>query len=89
MHNNTNCFSLQEIPMNHPDKIEVAGSGMKNRYRTIIPSKLYVILQIINILLRACVRDKWSYHFCPIVIITTTDVYTCENNVMLNIKLCN
>ena len=25
--------------MNHPDKITVAGSGMKNRYRTIIPSK--------------------------------------------------
>ena len=24
--------------MNHADKIEVAGSGMKNRYRTIIPS---------------------------------------------------
>ena len=25
--------------MNHPDKVEVPGSGMKNRYRTIIPSK--------------------------------------------------
>ncbi|ELU06625.1 hypothetical protein CAPTEDRAFT_168672 [Capitella teleta] len=25
--------------MNHPDKIEVAGSGMKNRYRTIIPNE--------------------------------------------------
>jgi len=24
--------------MNHPEKVHVAGSGMKNRYRTIIPS---------------------------------------------------
>ena len=29
--------------MNHPDRIEVAGSGMKNRYRTIIPSKYVYI----------------------------------------------
>eukprot|EP00918_Siedleckia_nematoides_P000141 GHVU01000288.1.p1 GENE.GHVU01000288.1~~GHVU01000288.1.p1 ORF type:complete len:284 (+),score=34.97 GHVU01000288.1:1057-1908(+) len=28
-----------EIPMNHPDHIEVAGSGTKNRYRTIIPNE--------------------------------------------------
>ncbi|XP_060084433.1 receptor-type tyrosine-protein phosphatase R-like, partial [Ylistrum balloti] len=28
-----------EIPMNHPEKVYVAGSGMKNRYKTIIPSK--------------------------------------------------
>ena len=28
--------------MNHPEKIYVAGSGMKNRYRTIIPSKSYI-----------------------------------------------
>jgi receptor-type tyrosine-protein phosphatase R len=28
-----------EIPMNHPDKIEVAGSGVKNRYRTILPNE--------------------------------------------------
>lgn len=35
------CCSLllQEIPMNHPEKVSVAGSGMKNRYKTIIPSK--------------------------------------------------
>jgi len=25
--------------MNHPDRIEVPGSGVKNRYRTILPSK--------------------------------------------------
>ena len=24
--------------MNHPEKVSVAGSGMKNRYKTIIPS---------------------------------------------------
>ena len=30
---------LQEIPMNHYDRIEVPGAGVKNRYRTIIPSK--------------------------------------------------
>ncbi|KAL3842620.1 hypothetical protein ACJMK2_020613 [Sinanodonta woodiana] len=28
-----------EVPMNHPDKIYVAGSGMKNRYKTIIPNE--------------------------------------------------
>lgn len=28
-----------EIPMNHPEKVYVAGSGMKNRYRTIIPNE--------------------------------------------------
>uniref|UniRef100_T1JEW4 protein-tyrosine-phosphatase n=1 Tax=Strigamia maritima TaxID=126957 RepID=T1JEW4_STRMM len=29
-----------DIPMNHPDKVEVAGSGTKNRYKTIIPNDL-------------------------------------------------
>ncbi|KAL8565342.1 hypothetical protein ACOMHN_029037 [Nucella lapillus] len=28
-----------EIPMNHPEKVSVAGSGMKNRYKTIIPNE--------------------------------------------------
>ncbi|KAK2171060.1 hypothetical protein NP493_1109g00065 [Ridgeia piscesae] len=28
-----------EIPMNHPDRIAVAGSGLKNRYRSIIPNE--------------------------------------------------
>lgn len=28
-----------EIFMNHPEKVHVAGSGMKNRYRTIIPNE--------------------------------------------------
>lgn len=28
-----------EIPMNHPDRIEVPGSGVKNRYRTILPNE--------------------------------------------------
>ncbi|OWF52370.1 tyrosine-protein phosphatase non-receptor type 5-like [Mizuhopecten yessoensis] len=28
-----------EIPMNHPEKVYVAGSGMKNRYKTIIPNE--------------------------------------------------
>ncbi|XP_013389915.1 tyrosine-protein phosphatase non-receptor type 5 [Lingula anatina] len=28
-----------EIPMNHSDKVEIAGSGTKNRYRTIIPNE--------------------------------------------------
>ncbi|KAK3102508.1 hypothetical protein FSP39_011876 [Pinctada imbricata] len=28
-----------EIPMNHPEKVQVAGSGMKNRYKTIIPNE--------------------------------------------------
>lgn len=36
------CFSyfyFQEIPTNHPEKVYVAGSGTKNRYKTMIPSK--------------------------------------------------
>ncbi|XP_059177382.1 receptor-type tyrosine-protein phosphatase R-like [Physella acuta] len=28
-----------EIPMNHTEKVSVAGSGMKNRYKTIIPNE--------------------------------------------------
>ncbi|KAK2153231.1 hypothetical protein LSH36_304g09034 [Paralvinella palmiformis] len=28
-----------DIPMNHPDKIVLPGSGIKNRYRTIIPNE--------------------------------------------------
>lgn len=28
-----------EIPMNHPEKVEIAGSGTKNRYRTILPNE--------------------------------------------------
>ncbi|KAK7481506.1 hypothetical protein BaRGS_00027268 [Batillaria attramentaria] len=28
-----------EIPMNHPEKVSVAGSGLKNRYKTIIPNE--------------------------------------------------
>ncbi|XP_071038926.1 tyrosine-protein phosphatase non-receptor type 5 isoform X2 [Parasteatoda tepidariorum] len=28
-----------EIPMNHPEKVEVAGSGTKNRYKTILPNE--------------------------------------------------
>ncbi|KAK3792491.1 hypothetical protein RRG08_057143 [Elysia crispata] len=28
-----------EIPMNHTEKVAVAGSGMKNRYKTIIPNE--------------------------------------------------
>ncbi|XP_069133891.1 tyrosine-protein phosphatase non-receptor type 5-like [Argopecten irradians] len=28
-----------EIPMNHPEKVYVAGSGMKNRYKTIVPNE--------------------------------------------------
>ncbi|XP_025087160.1 receptor-type tyrosine-protein phosphatase R-like isoform X2 [Pomacea canaliculata] len=28
-----------EIPMNHPEKVTVAGSGTKNRYKTIIPNE--------------------------------------------------
>lgn len=30
--------------MNHPEKVEVAGSGTKNRYKTILPSKNIVNL---------------------------------------------
>lgn len=29
--------------MNHPEKVMVAGSGMKNRYKTIIPSQWEVL----------------------------------------------
>ncbi|XP_064634475.1 receptor-type tyrosine-protein phosphatase R-like isoform X2 [Lineus longissimus] len=28
-----------EIPMNHPDRVNVAGSGLKNRYKTILPNE--------------------------------------------------
>ncbi|GFR16572.1 receptor-type tyrosine-protein phosphatase R, partial [Trichonephila clavata] len=28
-----------EIPMNHPEKVEIAGSGTKNRYKTILPNE--------------------------------------------------
>lgn len=31
--------------MNHPEKVTVAGSGTKNRYKTIIPSTCKVITQ--------------------------------------------
>ena len=33
--------------MNHTEKVAVAGSGMKNRYKTIIPSK-YIGLKNLN-----------------------------------------
>ena len=29
--------------MNHSEKVSVAGSGMKNRYKTIIPSELFFV----------------------------------------------
>ncbi|KAG8297701.1 hypothetical protein J6590_030212 [Homalodisca vitripennis] len=28
-----------DLPLNHPDKLEIPGSGSKNRYRTIIPNE--------------------------------------------------
>ncbi|GIX79107.1 receptor-type tyrosine-protein phosphatase R [Caerostris darwini] len=28
-----------EIPMNHPERVEIAGSGTKNRYKTILPNE--------------------------------------------------
>lgn len=36
---NVECLYFKEIPMNIPEKVHIAGSGMKNRYKTIIPSK--------------------------------------------------
>jgi len=33
--------------MNHPDKISVPGSGIKNRYRTIVPSLSVLLLYLI------------------------------------------
>ena len=31
---------LQSIPMNHSNRVSIAGAGIKNRYKTIIPSAL-------------------------------------------------
>lgn len=45
--------------MNHPEKVYVAGSGMKNRYRTIIPSTLPYIV-ILQLLL---VKHVYKMHF--------------------------
>lgn len=42
-------FSIQEIPMNLPEKVQVAGSGMKNRYKSIIPSKQAALQYILRI----------------------------------------
>jgi len=46
------CTCWQKIPMNHPDKISVPGSGVKNRYRTIIPSKSAVSPVTVQLIIR-------------------------------------
>ncbi|XP_074659855.1 tyrosine-protein phosphatase non-receptor type 7-like [Tubulanus polymorphus] len=33
------CDEFWDIPMNHPDRVEIPGSGMKNRYKTILPNE--------------------------------------------------
>ena len=57
------CCSLllQEIPMNHPEKVSVAGSGMKNRYKTIIPSKCQLKeCALHGLTVSACIIDDFQ-----------------------------
>lgn len=62
------CF-FQEIPMNHPDRIEVPGSGVKNRYRTILPSKLKFVELCYTLYYRLFVLESvWLKITCRIAI---------------------
>ena len=58
--------------MNHPEKVYVAGSGMKNRYRTIIPSKLpilsaYRALCRILVLHTKSIYNFIAYNLCSMI----------------------
>uniref|UniRef100_A0A2C9LCS8 protein-tyrosine-phosphatase n=1 Tax=Biomphalaria glabrata TaxID=6526 RepID=A0A2C9LCS8_BIOGL len=57
-----------EIPMNHTEKVSVAGSGTKNRYKTIIPNEHSRVLlpDIDNDPLNSYINANYirKYHFC-------------------------
>ena len=69
--------------MNHPDKVEVPGSGMKNRYRTIIPSK-WKIWWFVRLVIRC---DKFCLQYDNYFLTVVHELENVLEGLLFNAKL--